>query len=159
VSRAPRADRRGAPPVVRYNLNVALTIGPRLQDFFDQPLLATVCTLNARQAPEMTPIWYQYFDGFIWFNGTSTRQWLTRMESSGRATFFLLDGQNNWKWAQVWGRVVEVADDPDAAAFKRLGRRYRSPVGAARDRRYVKVKITSVKGRAGSPSEQWDTTP
>lgn len=127
-----------------------------LQEFFDQPLLATVCTLNARRAPEMTPIWYEYFDGLIWFNGTATRQWLTRMESARRATFFLLDGQNNWKWAQVWGRVLEVADDVDAAQFKRLGRRYGRPIGAAHDRRYVKLEITSVKGRSGSPSAEWD---
>jgi len=135
---------------------VALTIGPKLEEFFAQPLLATVCTLNSRGAPEMTPIWYEYFDGFIWFNGTSTREWLTRMESAGRATFFLLDHKNNWKWAQVWARVVETADDPDAAHFKRLGKRYGRPVGAARDRRYVKLDITSVKGRAGTPADNWD---
>ena len=74
---------------------MALTIGPNLQAFFDQPLMATVCTLNARGAPEMTPIWYEYFEGFIWFNGTATREWLKRMESSGRVTFFLLDHANN----------------------------------------------------------------
>ena len=40
-------------------------------------------------------------------NGTATRQWLSRMETTGRATFFLMDRANNWRWAQVWGRVVE----------------------------------------------------
>jgi Pyridoxamine 5'-phosphate oxidase len=135
---------------------VALTIGPKLQAFFDQTLMATVCTMNERGAPEMTPIWYEYFDGFIWFNGAATREWLKRMESSRRATFFLLDRDNNWKWAQVWGRVVETADDVDATAFKRLGLRYDRPIGSARDRRYVKVEITSVKGRCGAPSEDWD---
>ena len=135
---------------------MSVTIGPNLQAFFDQPLMATVCTLNARGAPEMTPIWYEYFEGFIWFNGTATREWLKRMESSGRATFFLLDHDNNWKWAQVWGRVVETADDPDVTAFKRLGARYGSRIGAAADRRYVKVEITSVKGRSGAPSQNWD---
>ncbi len=136
---------------------MALSIGPRLQAFFDEPLLATVCTLNTRGAPEMTPIWYEFFDGFIWFNGTATRRWLGRMEGSGRATFFLLDRQNNWKWAQVWGRVVEVADDPGPTQFARLGLRYGRPAQPGTpDRRYVKVEITSVKGRAGSPSERWD---
>jgi pyridoxamine 5'-phosphate oxidase-like protein len=133
-----------------------LMIGPELQEFFTQPLLATVCTLNSRGAPEMTPIWYEYVDGLIWFNGTATREWLTRMESTGHATFFLLDRENNWKWAQVWGRVVEVRDDADAAAFGRLGRRYGRAIGHAEGRRYVKLEITSVKGRAGSPNETWD---
>lgn len=135
---------------------MSLAIGPTLQAFFAEPLLATVCTLNRRSAPEMTPIWYEYFDGLIWFNGTATRQWLTRMESSRRATFFLLDTANNWKWAQVWGRVVEVSDDPDATAFKRLGQRYGRTIASAEGRRYVKLDITSVKGRAGTPNDRWD---
>jgi hypothetical protein len=136
---------------------MALSIGPRLQAFFDEPLLATVCTLNARGAPELTPIWYGYFDGFIWFNGTSTRQWLRRMETTRRATFFLLDRENNWKWAQVWGRVVEVAGDPGPDQFARLGERYSRPIQKGTpDRLYVKVEITGVKGRAGTPTAKWD---
>jgi hypothetical protein len=118
--------------------------------------MAAVCTLNGRGAPEITPVWYDYFDGFIWFNGTVTRHWLQRMESTGRATFFLLDRDNNWKWAQVWGRVIESKDDMDATQFKRLGVRYGRPIGSAEGRRYVKVEITSVKGRAGNPTENWD---
>src|SRR4029453_284959 len=86
------------------------SIGPRLAAFFDEPLLATVCTLNARGAPELTPIWYEFFYRHIWFNGPAPRQWVTRMETTGRATFFLLARDNDWRWAQVWGRVVEVAD-------------------------------------------------
>ncbi len=137
---------------------MALTIGPRLAEFFAEPQLATVCTLNERGAPEMTPIWYEWVDECIWFNGTATREWLVRMEKSRRATFFLLDRQNNWKWAQVWGRVLDVADDPDVRYFARLGKRYGSNIGSPKDRRYVKVEITSVKGRAGSPSQRWDVS-
>ena len=136
---------------------MALSIGPRLQEFFAEPLLATVCTLNARGMPELTPIWYEFFDGHIWFNGTGTREWLQRMDKTRRATFFLLANDNNWKWAQIWGRVVEVADDPEPAQFMRLGKRYGRPIQpGVKDRRYVKVEITSVKGRAGTPTEHWD---
>jgi hypothetical protein len=140
----------------RVQRGVSLTIGPKLEEFLAQPLLAIVCTLNARRAPEITPIWYEYFDGYIWFNGTGTREWLRRMEATARATFFLMDRANNWRWAQVWGRVVEVRDDVEAAAFKRLGRRYGHSIGAPQDRRYVKVQVTGVKGHAGSPTEPWD---
>ena len=136
-----------------------LTIGPKLQAFFDEPLLAIVSTSNARGAAEMTPIWWEFHDGFVWFNGTATRQWLTRMESTGRATFFLMDAQNGWRWAQVWGRVVEAGDDPDVEKFARLGQRYGRPIKPPiPDRRYLKIEITSVKGRAGNPSEHWDVS-
>jgi hypothetical protein len=137
---------------------MSFVIGPKLQSFFAEPLLATVCTMSPRGGPEMTPIWYAYFDGFIWFNGTATRQWLQRMEASQRVTFFLLDGNNAWRWAQVWGRVVEAADDADATEFRRLGQRYGRAIGDAQDRRYLKIEITAVKGRAGTPSDYWDVS-
>jgi hypothetical protein len=138
---------------------VPLTIGPNLQRFFAAPLLAIVCTTTERGAPEMTPIWYEYADGDIWFNGEPTRHWLQRMESTRRATFFLLDPQNGWKWAQIYGRVVAVADDPRSEQFARVAQRYGRPLDrVVPNRRYARVRITSVKGRAGSPTEPWDTT-
>jgi Pyridoxamine 5'-phosphate oxidase len=138
-------------------MTTMLTIGSKLQAFLDEPLLAVVTTLNEHGAPEMTPIWYEYFDGSIWFNGTRTRQWLQRMETTGRATFFLLDRQNDWRWAQVYGRVVEASDDPEVEQFSRLGVRYGRPIKPPiPNRRFVRVEITSVKGRAGTPSELWD---
>ena len=137
---------------------MSFVIGPKLQALFAEPLMATVCTLGPRGGPEMTPIWYGYFDGFIWFNGTATRQWLVRMQAARRATFFLLDGNNAWRWAQVWGRVVEAADDAEANHFRRLGQRYGRDIGEAHDRRYLKIEITSVKGRAGTPSDYWDVS-
>ena len=134
-----------------------LTIGPHLRQFFDQRLLAVVCTLSERGSPEMTPIWYEYADGDVWFNGERSRHWLRRMEATGRATFFLLDPDNGWKWAQVYGEVVDVADDPEAEHFGRLAERYGRPLARpVPNRRYARVRITSVKGRAGSPADVWD---
>jgi PPOX class probable F420-dependent enzyme len=137
---------------------MALTIGAKLTEFLQRRQLAVVTTLNARGTPEMTPIWYSYVDGFIWFNGTSTRQWLQRMERAGRITFFLLDPENGWRWAQVYGRVDEAKDDPDGKQFGTLAERYGRPLqGPVPDRRYLKIEITSVKGRNGNPSTMWDT--
>ena len=133
------------------------TVGPKLLAFFDEPWLAIVCTVNGRGAAEMTPVWWEFHEDHVWFNGTATRKWLQRMESTGRATFFLMDGKNAWRWAQVRGRVVEAGDDPDVVHFARLGQRYGRPVTPPiPGRRYLKIEITSVKGRSGSPSTPWD---
>jgi hypothetical protein len=35
---------------------MALAIGPKLQEFFSELLLATVCILNSRGALEITPL-------------------------------------------------------------------------------------------------------
>ena len=76
---------------------MALTIGPRLQGFFDEKLAAILTTLNKSNAPEMTPVWYEFRDGHIWLNGDKTRIWLKRMEETGRVTFFVMDPVNLWR--------------------------------------------------------------
>ena len=136
-----------------------MTVGPRLAEFMEKPLLAILATTTSRGTPEMTPVWYEYADGYIWFNGQGTRKWLQRMGETGRATFFLMDNKNAWKWAQVYGRVVEVADDADSRQFARLGERYGRPLGGrVPERVFVRMEITAVKGRAGNPRDTWDVS-
>jgi nitroimidazol reductase NimA-like FMN-containing flavoprotein (pyridoxamine 5'-phosphate oxidase superfamily) len=136
---------------------MTLTIGPKLNEFLSEPLLAVVGTPGEHELPEMTPIWFEYHADHIWFNGERTRRWLQRMDTSRRATFFLLDRANAWRWAQFYGRVVEVSDDPDCAQFGRLAERYGRPLAkAVPNRVFVRVRISAVKGRAGSPTEHWD---
>ena len=139
---------------------MALTIGPRLEGFFEQVLPAIVTTLNDRGTPEMTPVWYEYRDGHILLNGDETRIWLARMEQTGRATFFVMDPTNFWRWVQVYGRVVEAADDPGGEHINRLAHRYRgTDYSGNRDtRRTATIEITSIKGADGSPNEPWDTS-
>ena len=140
---------------------MALTIGPRLQGFFGEVLPAIVTTLNDRDAPEMTPVWYELADGQILLNGDKTRIWLDRMEQTGRATFFVMDPTNFWRWVQVYGKVVQVADDPGGEHINRLAHRYRGSdySGDRSTRRTVRIEITSVKGADGSREIAWDVGP
>ena len=134
-----------------------LTIGPRLAEFFSETLLAVVATPGDHGLAEMTPIWFEFRDGCIWFNGERSRRWLQRMDASRRATFFLQDRTNGWRWAQVYGRVVEVSEDPESAQFGLLAQRYGRPLARpVPNRVLVRIEITSVKGRAGTPSDPWD---
>jgi hypothetical protein len=136
-----------------------LTIGPRLREFLSEPLLAIVATPGQHGLTEMTPIWFEFHEDCIWFNGQRTRRWLQRMDSTRRATCFLLDGSHAWRWAQLYGRVAEVSDDPEASQFGRLASRYGRPLAhPVPDRVLVRVEITSVKGRAGTPTELWDVS-
>ena len=137
---------------------MALTIGPRLQGFFDEVLPAIVATLGDQGAPEMTPIWYEFRDGSIWLNGDQSRIWLRRMEESGRATFTVMDPTNFWRWVQVYGKVAEAAQDPGGEHINRLSHRYTGKEygGDRRTRRLARIEITSVKGASGSPRDTWD---
>ena len=139
---------------------MALTIGPRLQGFFDEKLAAILTTLNKSGSPEMTPVWYEFRDGHIWLNGDKTRIWLKRMEESGRVTFFVMDPVNLWRWAQVYGKVVEASEDPGGDHINSLSHRYnnREYPGDRRTRRWLKVEVTSVKGADGNREIKWDVS-
>lgn len=137
---------------------MALTVGPKLQTFFDEVLPAIITTLNDHGAPEMTPVWYEFADGQIKLNGDKTRIWLDRMEKTGRATFMVMDPSNFWRWVQVYGRVTAVQDDPGGYHINHLSHRYvkRDYSGDRSTRRTVLIEITSVKGANGSRTEPWD---
>lgn len=137
---------------------MALTVGPRLQGFFEEKLAAILTTLNDKGTPEMTPVWYEFRDGHIWLNGDKTRIWLQRMEKSGKVTFFVMDPVNLWRWVQVYGKVVEAAHDPNGDHINSLSHRYRGQdYSASRaTRRWLKVEITSAKGADGSREIKWD---
>jgi hypothetical protein len=121
-------------------------------------LCAIVNTHNERGSAEMTPIWYEFDDGHIWFNGDKTRKWLHRMEADGRVTFFVMAPDNLWRWAQVWGKVVEAKDDAGGAHINRLAQRYRGTdyPGDRTTRRWLKIEVTSVKGADGDRTIKWD---
>ena len=138
---------------------MAKTIGPELQKFFSEKLPAIISTTNERGQPEMTPIWYEYADGKIRFNGVTGRKWVTRMESSGRATFMIIDPNNMWRWAQVYGNVVNAQDDPGGNHINSLSHRYldREYTNDRNSRRLVEVEITSVKG-ANTRGVSWDVS-
>lgn len=139
---------------------MALTIGPRLQGFFAEVLPAILTTLNDRGAPEMTPAWYEFADGHIVLNGDKTRIWLKRMEESGRATLFVIDRANDWRWVQVYGNVVEAVEDVGGAHINRLSHRYRGRdyAGNQLTRRLLRIEITAIKGADGSREVPWDVS-
>jgi hypothetical protein len=137
---------------------MALTIGPRLRSFFDEKLAAIITTVNDRGVPEMTPLWYEFDGTHIRINGDKTRVWMSRMEKTGKATFFVMDPVNLWRWVQVYGKVVEAADDPGGQHINKLSHRYRgAEYGGNRDtRRSLTIEITSVKGADGAQTVKWD---
>ncbi|HEX3245467.1 MAG TPA: pyridoxamine 5'-phosphate oxidase family protein [Chloroflexota bacterium] len=136
---------------------MAKAIGPELRKFFSEKLPAIITTINESGQPEMTPIWYEFADDKIRFNGTATRKWLKRMEQSGRATFMVIDPNNMWRWAQVYGNVVNAQDDQGGDHINSLSHRYldRDYSNDRNGRRILDVEITSVKG-SNTRGVKWD---
>jgi PPOX class probable F420-dependent enzyme len=135
---------------------MALTFGPRLRAFFDEPLPITVGTTRRDGSVQLNPVWYEHRDGQIWLNGGPGRGWVRHMQRDPRVTLFLLDPKNMFRWAQIQGRLAgtsaEAADDHiDRLAQRYTGGLYRNP---KIDRLIVRIDPDRVTGfESGQP---WD---
>ena len=97
-----------------------------MKDFAAEVMLAVVGTRRLDGSVQMNPIWYEYRDGYFWLNSWRTSDWLRHIERDGEVTLFLMDPQNNGRWVQVQGRLVEASDEHGAEHADALSMRYTS---------------------------------
>jgi PPOX class probable F420-dependent enzyme len=135
---------------------MALTFGPRLQAFLDEPLPITVGTTRRDDSVQMAPVWYEYRDGQIWLNGGPNRDWVKHMQRDPRVTLLVLDPKNMFRWAQIQGRLAETSAEGADEHIERLSQRYtggpyRNPKV---DRLIVRIDPERVTG--GENRQPWD---
>jgi PPOX class probable F420-dependent enzyme len=99
-------------------------LSPKMREFFAEVMLAVVGTRRRDNSVQMNPAWYEFRDGFFWLNSWRGSAWLRHIERDGDVTLFLLDRENNGRWAQVQGKLVETSDEHGAAHIDALARRY-----------------------------------
>ena len=115
-----------------------------------------IATIRSDGSVHLTPLWFEYREGFIWINGAASRDWLVHVRRDDRVTLLVVDRQQILRRAELLGRVVSIAPDDDYAQIDRLSRRYRGrPFSSRRDQRItVQIEPQRVGGEdAGQP---WD---
>jgi PPOX class probable F420-dependent enzyme len=135
---------------------VTLTVGPRLRAFLDGVYPAVVGTARRDGTVAMTPVWFEYADGYVWLNGGPNRAWFKRMRRTGTASLLLLDPRNMFRFARIEGRLAEATAEGADEHIERLSRRYTGGAypGPTIDRLIVKIEPTAVTG--GDARQPWD---
>src|SRR5437667_59303 len=113
---------------------MALTFGPRLQAFVDEPLPITVGTTRRDGSVQMNPVWYEYRDGQIWLNGGPKRGWVQHMRRDPRVTLLLMDPAKMFRWAQIQGRLAETSAEGADEHIEHLSHRYTGSGGTPWER-------------------------
>ncbi len=133
-----------------------LSIGPRLEAFFDEPHPIALGTRRSNGTVQINPVWFEYADGSIWINGTPDRGWLHHLRRDPEVTLLLLDPANMFRWAQVQGRVTDISTQGAADHINRLSRRYTGGEYPDRTDNRIKVKIEPTRVTGSESMQPWD---
>src|SRR5258708_5908064 len=103
---------------------MALQFGPRLSAFLDEPLPITVGTARKDGSVQMNPVWFEPRDGQIWLNGGPDRGWVKHLRRDPRLTLLLVDPKNQFRWAQIQGRLAGTETEGADDHIEHLSQRY-----------------------------------
>jgi PPOX class probable F420-dependent enzyme len=90
-------------------------LDPRIRAFLDQPLFASLATVDPDGAPRQAVIWYRLEDdGRILLNSRDGRRWPANLRRDGRVALAIFAADPNSR-VGITGRVVAIDDDVERA--------------------------------------------
>jgi PPOX class probable F420-dependent enzyme len=92
---------------------------------FLAPNYAVVATLRRDGSPQQTAVWIDWDGAHVLFNITETRKKFDFLREDPRASVFVFDGDDRYKWISVSGHVVELTTDGAEEHIHRLSNKYR----------------------------------
>jgi hypothetical protein len=84
------------------------TVGPALEAFLAQPLLAVVGTLRRNGAILLTPVWFEHRAGEVWLNSYASATWPRHLRRTGTATLLLVDPADPLRTAHLECALAEI---------------------------------------------------
>jgi PPOX class probable F420-dependent enzyme len=137
---------------------MALTFGPRLQALLNEPNPVVVGTTRRDGSVQMNPIWYEYRDGQIWLNGGPGRAWVKHMERDPRVTLLVVDPKDQFRWAQIQGRLAGTTTEGAGEHIDHLSQRYFGrPYAADKTGRLI-VRVDPERVTGAENQKPWDVT-
>jgi PPOX class probable F420-dependent enzyme len=108
---------------------------------------ATLATLAADGAPQLTEVWFLYEDGEVKLSLNSGRVKTKNLTARPQCSLFVLDLANPFRYMDVRGRA-RIEPDDDYAFADRVGAKYNSDLrehdGPGEARIVVTIERTSV---------------
>jgi len=94
----------------------AVSIGnldPVYGSLFENPVTASVSTINADGKPQVTPNWCEHDGTHVILNSVRGRRKDRNLRARPDVTIMLLNPQNPYHWISIYGQVVEVIEEDD----------------------------------------------
>lgn len=91
----------------------------------DVRAFAFLATILASGAPQVTPIWFSYQEGYILINSAQGRVKDRNMRERPEVALAIADPRNPYRYIQIGGRVVEITEEGAEAHIHALSQKYR----------------------------------
>jgi PPOX class probable F420-dependent enzyme len=130
-------------------------VPPEVDAFLAQPNPAVIVTLMRDGSPHSAATWYDWQDGRVLVNMAASRQRLQHMRRDPRVSLTALDRDSWYKQVTLFGRVVEIVDDPDLADIDSLARRYTGNPHRDRSRQSVSAWIEPGRWYGWEGGQPW----
>ena len=93
-------------------------------DLLESTALAHVATIGPDGEPQVNPVWFGWDGTHLLFSQTTTRQKVRNLQRDPRIALSIVDPDNQYRYLEVRGTVVEFRPDPDFAFINRMSAKY-----------------------------------
>jgi PPOX class probable F420-dependent enzyme len=101
-----------------------MTIPASHIDLLSTAALAHVATIGPDGAPQNNPVWFGWDGTHVLFSQTTGRQKYRNLQKSPAVALSIVDSTNAYRYLEIRGTVVEIADDPDNAFINSMAKKY-----------------------------------
>jgi PPOX class probable F420-dependent enzyme len=94
------------------------------RDLFTKPAFGHFTTLMADGAPQVTPVWCDFADGFVLINTAKGRLKERNVRRDPRVALEISDPANPYRYVQIRGRVVEFDEKTADTHINKMAKKY-----------------------------------
>jgi len=88
------------------------------------PLYGHLGTIRPDNTVQVNPMWFEYDGTNLRFTHTSKRAKYRNLQHNPAMTLSIIDPEDNYRYLELRGKLIETQPDPTGAFYVRLGQRY-----------------------------------
>ena len=97
---------------------------PKVEQLFQQKNLIFISTINSDGSPQLTPVWGDYDDGYVFVNTAEGRLKHKNVLRDPRVAISVVDHGNPLNMTTIKGKVIEIIPDYDYVHANKLTKQY-----------------------------------
>jgi PPOX class probable F420-dependent enzyme len=106
---------------------VSDVIPSAFRPLLDLPVFAHLGTVRPDDTVQVNPMWFEFDGEHIRFTHTSKRAKFRNLQHNPAMAISITDPDDEYRYLEVRGRLVDAVPDPTGAFYQRLSARYGTP--------------------------------